>query len=129
MYNINWNDVNLKYAVCSKNNTIFIQFSCHKYNTISRRNHKRSSFTYMYVDPALATQCFSTGRSALRLLSEQGELLCKYPSDELVVGVCALSAVAISLREAHIVCVDFGNYNTIFWKQGRKGVFDFQFVS
>ena len=51
----------------------------------------------MYVDPALATHCFNTGRSALRLLSEQGELLCEYPSDEFVVGVCALPAVAISL--------------------------------
>ena len=51
----------------------------------------------MYVDPALATHCFNTGRYALRFLSEQGELLCEYSSDESVVRVCALSAVAISL--------------------------------
>ena len=51
----------------------------------------------MYVDPALVTHCFSTGRSALRLFSEQGELLSEYPRDEFVVGVCALSVVAISL--------------------------------
>ena len=51
----------------------------------------------MYVDPALATHCFNTERSALGLLSEQGELLFEYPGDEFVVGVCALSAVAISL--------------------------------
>ena len=52
----------------------------------------------MYADPALAPHCFGTGRSALRLLSEQGELLSEYPSDEFVVGVCALSVVAISLK-------------------------------
>ena len=51
----------------------------------------------MYVDPALATHCFNTGRSALRLLSEQGELRCEDQGDEFVVGVCALSVVAISL--------------------------------
>ena len=49
----------------------------------------------MYVDPALATHCFNTGRSALRLLSEQGELRCEYQGDEFVVGVCALSVVRL----------------------------------